>query len=93
MTPTFESQVLDALEAISHGGDCASHIMAFGSSAPVMACDCDREQRIAQRVAAAIEVVVEDYAAVCWAETSAPKRETRHDAWDAALQALRGNET
>lgn len=72
-------QVQEALAAIPHGGDCASRIMAFGSPEPVMACDCDREQWIAQRVAAAIEAATRS------------EQDTLQEARKLALRALRGD--
>ena len=47
----FENQVADAVVRIQHGDDCAIR----GEVNPEGPCDCDRDARLALRVAAAIE--------------------------------------
>lgn len=52
MTDTFLARVEEALQQIPHGANCQSRAYLEHEYGP---CDCDREQRIAQRVTAAIE--------------------------------------
>ena len=60
---SFEQQVRDAIEAIPHGAKCPAQPVEYPVDVAEMVtitvthgmCNCDREERIAQRVAAAIE--------------------------------------
>lgn len=77
MTPdprAFEQQVGEALASVEHDKHCGED--SYG------ACDCSREQRIAQRVVAAIE------AAASWQEY--PWHPWVDHRRDAALSALQG---
>ena len=53
----FVTAVREALESIPHDNKCASHngypMLAIPGEIPYK-CDCDREERVAQRVAAAM---------------------------------------
>lgn len=83
MTERFAERVAQALGAIPHADSCGTmspvahtHVALYGE------CDCDREQRIAQRVTAAIEAAIQ--------ARSALESPFGKNAIVAALQALRG---
>lgn len=71
----FERHVAEALATIGHDGGCASIAQTEDAYGP---CDCTYAQRLAARVAAAIEAAA---AAPYW-EKDAPE--------EGALDALRG---
>lgn len=81
------ARVSAALEAIPHGAACDYGYRRH--------CTCDREQRIAQRVAAAIVVARQVYQSATFANRAAwmeyenaPQQNAEQESNDAALRAL-----